>query len=340
MSVGYVYDPVCLKHETGSFPENAQRLEAIMDRLRQAGLLERMIPIAGEEAALTDLTRIHAPDLIERVQYLSQLEGGYDDPDIIVSAGTYEAALHAAGGTIAATRAVLDGQVSSAWAFVRPPGHHATRREMMGFCFFNNIAIAAAWAMATRGVERIAIVDFDVHHGNGTAEAFRDDERVLYVSLHQYPYYPGTGHWREKGGGAGHGTMLNIPLPAGSGDKAYDLAFTQLVVPMVRRFRPQLILVSAGYDAHWADPLAWMSLSLAGYRRMAEALIGLADELCGGRLVFVLYTLSQLDVLGHGVATCVCAMLGLPYADPYGPARDQERPVDRLIGEIARWHGL
>ena len=230
--------------------------------------------------------------------------------------------------------------MEGAYALVRPPGHHATPTRAMGFCLFNNVAIASAWALSARPALRIAIVDFDVHHGNGTEEAFREDPRVLYVSLHQYPFYPGTGHWRQKGAGDGDGTCLNIPLPPQTGDSGYMQAFTRLVEPAVRRFSPEVILVSAGYDAHWADPYAWMLLSLSGYRNIADSLVKLSHELCGAGPVFALEGGYDLSVLSHGVATTFSAMLALPYEDPMGPAREPEPGVESLLGKIARWHGL
>ena len=340
MPVGYVYDPICLDHDTGDHPESSRRLSAVMAHLGQTGLLGHLVPIPTESATIRDLSRVHSPALIEQIRRLAESGGGYLDWDTPVSMRSYEAALHAAGGAIAATRAVLGGEVGGAFALVRPPGHHATSTRAMGFCLFNNVAIASAWALSVKPALRVAIVDFDVHHGNGTEEAFREDPRVLYVSLHQYPFYPGTGHWREKGDGDDDGTCLNIPLPAQTGDSGYRQAFCRLVEPAVRRFRPDVILVSAGYDAHWADPYAWMLLSLSGYRQMADSLVKLAHELCGGGLVFALEGGYDLTVLAHGVAATLSAMLNLPYDDPMGPAREPEPCIESLLGQIARWHGL
>lgn len=340
MQVGYVYDPIHLGHDTGQHPENGARLVAAMDHLGAIGLLDRMTAIPGERATLRDLARIHAPAQIERVHHLAKSGGGHLDLDTPVSSGSFQAGLGAAGGMIAATRAVLAGEVEASYALVRPPGHHATRTQAKGFCLFNNVAVAAAWALAQGRVSRLAIVDYDVHHGNGTAAAFEGDPRVLYISTHQYPFYPGTGHWRESGVGAGDGACLNIPLPAQTGDLGYAEAFDRLVEPALRRFEPELILVSAGYDAHWADPLSWMLLSLLGYRRMADVLVRLARELCKGRLVIALEGGYEPLALSHGIATTVSAMLDLPYDDPLGPAQEPENPVDALISTIARWHGL
>jgi acetoin utilization deacetylase AcuC-like enzyme len=342
MPIGYVYAPITLEHDTGTDPESAARLIAIMDNLTRSGLLSRLAPIVPQRATEDDLCRVHSAAMVTRVRRACEQGGGILEADTVVSAQSYEAALYAAGNTIAATHAVLAADVQAAFALVRPPGHHASASEVAGFCLFNNVAIAAAWALAEGGVERLAIVDFDAHHGNGTAAILGHDPRVLFVSLHQYPYYPGTGHWRERGQPtlAGYGSALNIPLPPGVGDAGYGEAFERLVLPMVRRHEPQLILVSAGYDAHWSDPLTWMLLSVEGYHRMVDALHRLAHECCQDRLVLALEGGYDLDALKHGVAATFSALLELPYADPLGPAREAEQPVGELIQQIARYHHL
>ncbi|MFP3895838.1 MAG: histone deacetylase [Anaerolineales bacterium] len=339
MNVGYVYDPIFLEHDTGDHPERAKRLLAIMQRLDDAGLLEKMKAIKAEKASFEDLTRIHSPSLIEQIREMAESGGQAFDPDTFVSRGSYQAALYAAGGTIAAMREVLHG-LDGAYALVRPPGHHATRTRAMGFCLFNNLAIAAAWALANKYVSRIAIVDFDVHHGNGTEQAFEQNPDVLYVSLHQHPLFPGTGDWRSTGSKDGLNTCVNIPLPAQTGDAGYRQAFQRLVIPAVRRFEPDIILSSAGYDAHWADPLGWMLLSLSGYRYMADALAQLARELCDGRIVYTLEGGYDLSVLSHGVATTIAAILDVPYEDVIGPAEQRETPVESILSPIANWHRL
>lgn len=311
-----------------------------MEQLEQAGLLNRLTPISAEPATLADLTRVHTPALVQQVRQLSQRGGGLIDSDTVVGPKSYEAALLAAGGAIAAVRAVLKGEVDSAFALVRPPGHHATRAQAMGFCLFNNIAAAASWALNEGQVSRLAIVDFDVHHGNGTADILGADPRVLFVSLHQYPFYPGTGHWREMGSGAAQGTMLNIPLPPQTGDNGYNRAMDTLVIPALHRFKPEVILASAGYDAHWSDPLAWMLLTITGYRRLVDSLVRAADALCGGRLALCLEGGYRGPALAHGVGTTFAAMLGEPYEDFLGPAREPEVPVESLLRTIAEHHGL
>ena len=247
----------------------------------------------------------------------------------------------AAGGVVRAVEAVLAGEVANGFALVRPPGHHATATRAMGFCLFNNVAVAARAALAEGQAERVFIADFDVHHGNGTQDTFADDPAVFYFSTHQYPYYPGTGHWSETGNGAGAGTLLNVPLPPGVGDAGYAQVYAELVWPLAERFRPDLVLVSAGYDAHWRDPLAQMNLSLTGYAWLQQELVRLAGQLCGGRIVFTLEGGYELDVLACGVLNGFYRLLGEDtIADPFGPSRRPERPVDALIARLKKVHGL
>jgi acetoin utilization deacetylase AcuC-like enzyme len=211
----------------------------------------------------------------------------------------------------------------------------------MGFCLFNNIAVAARAALASDDVERVFIADFDVHHGNGTQDMFADDPAVFFFSTHQSPYYPGTGRWNETGRGDGKGTLLNVPLPAGVGDAGYAQVYAELAWPLAERFEPDLILVSAGYDAHWSDPLAMMILSLAGYAQLGQELVRMAEHLCEGRIVFTLEGGYELDVLAYGVLDAFYAMLGKgTIADPFGPSPHPERPVESLIEQLKDTHNL
>jgi len=340
MPVGIVYDAIYLEHDTGDHPENAQRLEAVASYLRTSGVWDRLVQVQAKPASVDDLRRVHTTHLIDTVQRIAKAGGGAVDYDTVIGPRSYEVARLAAGGVIAAADATLAGRVSSAYALVRPPGHHATAARAMGFCLFNNVAVAARWALEVAGVERLAIVDIDVHHGNGTAEAFASDLSVLYVSLHQYPLFPGTGHWREIGSGAGEGTVLNVPLPPHTGDVGYRQAFERLVVPAVRRFAPELLLVSIGYDAHWADPLSWMLLSLSGYRAMMDDLTALARALCQGRIVVALEGGYDTTVLAHGVRGTLASLMDEDGDDPLGPAREPETDVNPLIDAIARLHRL
>nr|HID14567.1 histone deacetylase [Anaerolineae bacterium] len=341
MDTAYVYDPIYLKHDLPSHPENARRLKRILSTLEEEGILARLRSLEPRPATVEELQRVHTPEHIERVQRKAQTGGGYLDPDTYVCSRSFDAALMAAGGVVRAVEVVLAGEIDNAFALVRPPGHHATATRAMGFCLFNNVAVAARAALAESKVRRVFIADFDVHHGNGTQDAFASDPAVFYFSTHQYPHYPGTGHWSETGHGAGEGTVLNVPLPPGVGDAGYAQVFSELVWPLAERFRPGLILVSAGYDAHWSDPLAQMNLSLTGYAWLEQELVRMAGRLCSGRIVFTLEGGYQLDVLACGVLNAFYAMLGEDtIADPFGPSPHPERPVDALVARLKEVHGL
>jgi acetoin utilization deacetylase AcuC-like enzyme len=342
MKVGYVYDPVYLGHDTGAHPENARRLEAIVSRLERSGLKERLTLLKPRAVTVEELTLVHDASYVALIREVGQNGGGRLDVETIMSAGSYDAALYAAGGAIKAVDAVMEGTVNSAFALVRPPGHHATAREAMGFCIFNNVAIAARYAVKSLGLQRVAIIDFDVHHGNGTQAAFYDDPAVLYISAHQYPHYPGTGEIGETGRGRAGGTNVNIPLPRGCGDAEYGRVFTQIITPAVKRFGPGLILVSAGYDPHWADELAEMQVTVNGFARMVSLIKELADELCGGRLVLGLEGGYNLDALACSIEATFNVLLGeTEIEDPLGPPPQLYAPdIDSLVAAIKKTHGL
>ena len=233
--------------------------------------------------------------------------------------------------------------MDSAFALVRPPGHHATCEQAMGFCLFNNVAIATKHAMANYKLRRILIVDFDVHHGNGTQAAFYNDPYVLYISIHEYPLYPGTGSIKETGSGEAEGTTINIPLPAGSGDTEYLEVFKRIIIPAVTRFKPQLIMISAGYDTHWADELALMQVSVTGFAHMVEVIKKLADKLCNGRLVFSLEGGYNLRALAASVKTTFDVLLGNTIIEDtlgQSPRGFREPDIASLIGEIKEIHNL
>jgi acetoin utilization deacetylase AcuC-like enzyme len=337
--VGYVYDPLYLEHEYPGHPERPDRLRAIMSHLGSSGLLARMTEVAPRDATLDDLALVHDPDLVQR---LASLEAGprpvWLDADTYVSARSYAAALRSAGGVLAAADAVMDSDIGSAFCFVRPPGHHATPSRAMGFCLFNNVAVAAAHLLERRGLDRVAIVDFDVHHGNGTQDIFFDDPRVFYFSTHQFPHYPGTGRLQETGAG----NIANVPLPAGSGDTEALRAYREVCAPLVRRFRPELVLVSAGFDAHLADPLAHLLFSARGYYEIAMLLKELANEHCEGRIVYALEGGYDLDAISWSAAECVRTLLGDQFEeDPLGRGPEVRGPdIDALIATAREIHGL
>ncbi len=216
-AVAYVYDPLYLEHGTPGHQESPARLQSIISHLKESGLLRSLKAIEPRDATEADLELVHSGELVAQVRGVAERGGGWLDPDTYVVPRSYQAALRSAGGVLAATDAVLDGEAGSAFCLVRPPGHHATPTKAMGFCLFNNVALAAAHALQRRSLERVAIVDFDVHHGNGTQDAFYSDPRLLYISTHQYPFYPGSGYWAETGEGDGEGTTVNLALPPGCG---------------------------------------------------------------------------------------------------------------------------
>jgi acetoin utilization deacetylase AcuC-like enzyme len=342
MSVGLVYDPLYLRHDTGQHLENAARLVETMRLLEASGLKDQLIQIRPEAASRQELL-IHSTDHVANVESMAQSGGGWLDGDTVTSPQSYNVALSAVGGTLAAARSVIEGQVQTAFALVRPPGHHATRTRAMGFCLFNNIAITARHLVEKHGIERVLIVDFDVHHGNGTQEAFYGDPTVLYFSTHQYPFYPGTGTIEEIGVGAGKGATINVPLPAWCGDDEYLRVFEHLLVPAARRFQPQIILVSAGYDAHWADRISMMQVSITGLAAMVGTLKWLADDLCRQRLVFALEGGYHTQALPHSIQATLEVLLGVvDVDDPLGGPAHGRTPsgAEEIIQAVRRIHNL
>ena len=299
--VGLVSDPVFLSHDPGTgHPECPQRLTAIMQRLEVSGLLGQVESIPSRSASEEDLLRAHTPEHIERVRAACAQAPASLDPDTHVSTGSWDAALAAVGAVLLAAERVQTGRWQSAFCPVRPPGHHAERGRAMGFCLFNSVAIAAM-SLVDTDLKRVAILDWDVHHGNGTQRIFEEDPRVLYVSLHQSPLYPGTGSARESGRGPGRGTTLNLPLAAGSDDRDWLGALEQKALPTLEDFAPELILISAGFDAHALDPVGGCRLSTEGFRRMTQSTLEVARRVASGRVVSVLEGGYHLEALGAAV---------------------------------------
>ncbi|MCS7081561.1 MAG: histone deacetylase [Bacteroidetes bacterium] len=306
MATAFVYDPRYLEHDPGpGHPERPDRLRAILGHLKKGPLWPALEPIQPDPAERAWVERVHPPEYLARLEAFCQAGGGHLDPDTVAGPESLRVALLAAGGVIAACDAVLSGRVRNAFCAVRPPGHHAERARAMGFCLLNNVAIGARYLQHRWGLERMAIVDWDVHHGNGTQEIFYEDPSVLFISLHQHPLYPGTGSRQERGRGPGEGYTLNIPLPPGSDDAVYERAFLEEVLPALDRFRPEALLISAGFDAHRLDPLAQQRLSEAGFRRMAELLWDVARRYAGGRLIAVLEGGYHLEALARSVEACL-----------------------------------
>ena len=306
--------PRFLGHETGSHPENPRRLEAIARELGRADLLDGRPDVPFGPADLGAIERVHDPRYVAALHDVAAEGGAWLDADTLIGPDSVEVARLAAGAAIAGVDAVLDGRATRAFALVRPPGHHATPRHGMGFCLFNNVAIAAAHAL-DRGLARVLIVDWDVHHGNGTQDAFYATDHVLFCSVHRHGrgFYPGTGAAAERGVGQGDGYTLNVPLPPGQDDAAYARVFAEQILPAARAFRPELALVSAGFDAHAADPLGGMAVTDAGFAALARSLVALADEepTCSGRLVAVLEGGYDPAALGRSVAAVVREMDGV-----------------------------
>jgi acetoin utilization deacetylase AcuC-like enzyme len=317
--VGIVYDPVYLEHDTGIHVENSERLVSIMKLLKENGVEDKCKMLQPRNATVDELSLVHATEYITRIQKMSENGGGRLDFDTVVSSGTYKAAVLAAGGVIEATEAVLNHKVKHAFALVRPPGHHATCWQGKGFCIFNNIAVAAKYVLSNYDINRILIVDFDVHHGNGTQDAFYADPNVFYFSTHEYPLYPGTGHLDETGIREGTGYNVNIPMVAGWGDDEYQAIYEDVLAPLAIKYKPQLIMVSAGYDAHWADNLALMQMSVSGFARIAEIIKLLADKLCDGKLVFTLEGGYHLEAIAYSVSATLNILHGnKEIEDPLG----------------------
>ncbi|MBI3857914.1 MAG: SUMF1/EgtB/PvdO family nonheme iron enzyme, partial [Planctomycetes bacterium] len=290
-ATGLVTSPVYLEHKTGdSFPESPARLEAIVKRLKDKGLMEKLSVLEPQPVARETLTAVHAEAYIERVKKtcaelgdkVVHLDGIGDVP---ISAKSYDAALLAAGGVVGAVDAVMEGKIRNAFCAVRPPGHHALREKAMGFCLFNNVAVAARHLIDKHKLAKILIIDWDVHHGNGTQDEFYEDGRVMYFSTHMSPFYPGSGAAAEKGKGAGLGCIFNVPLPAVSGDDAFRKIYVETLKPAALAFKPDFILISAGFDSARGDTLGRLDLTPAGYAAMTKTVREIADGTCKGRIV-------------------------------------------------------
>ncbi len=323
-----VYTPIYLGHDTGRHAENARRLLAVMTHLDREGLLDDRRIFEPEAVPFEALAAVHEPALIEQVLEAADAGGRWLDPDTVVSPGSYEAAAYAAGGALIAVDAALQDDPKRVFVLSRPPGHHATPGRAMGFCLFNHVAVAAQYALDRHGLERVAIVDWDVHHGNGTQDIFYTSGSVLYASLHQWPLYPGTGRREERGRQTGEGTTLNVPLPPGADDHDYLAAFDHEIAPRLREFAPRLLFVSAGYDAHQDDPLAMMRLTEAGFAELTRRVKRIAEEHCEGRMVLVLEGGYHPDALARSVAATLRA-LDEPSDERRATSDEQETARDR-----------
>ena len=334
-TTGIVYDERFLLHRAPyEHPEHPGRLTAIHGRLEEEGLLARCESVPAREATREELERIHTPAHLRTIAATANRDFAQLDPDTYASGDSYEAALLAAGGLVDLSLAVADGRLANGLALLRPPGHHAEADRAMGFCLFNNVAVAARAIQAVGAAKaapnrRVLIVDWDVHHGNGTQHSFWEDPTVLYFSTHQFPFYPGTGAIDEIGGGAGRGFTVNVPLPAGCGDAEYLAAFDRVLLPVAREFAPDLVLVSAGYDAADGDLLGSMRISPDGYAQLTQRLLGLA----GGRVVLALEGGYNLDAIARSAEASLRALLGEPTDEspPPQPAPAVSRIFDAVL---------
>ncbi len=304
-------------HQEPGHPECPERLEAIQRGIEALPLRR----IEGSPATNSELLLVHPQTYLHQVETTCQ-RPAHLDPDTYCTPRSTAVARSATGNLLAITQAVLTGNASAGYALIRPPGHHATPTHAMGFCLFNNIAIAVRYAQQKGWVRRVAIVDFDVHHGNGTQDVFYEDPHVLFISSHQYPLYPGTGRAEETGRGPGKGTTLNIPLPAGTSDEAFLQVYREVVGPVIERFAPDALFISAGYDAHWRDPLAQMHLSATGFYHVVTYLHTLGKKITGKGPVLTLEGGYDLDALRTSVRATFAALSGgkFPFTDDLGPS--------------------
>ena len=303
MKTAYVYDPLFINHNTGSrHPERSERVIAAHDLLSKQEWFDSLVPVQNRPAEVQWISTIHDDGYIQRVQAACQSgERKLDTPDVTISIESYDVARNAVGSILQLSDALMGNEIDNGFAMVRPPGHHAEYAEAMGFCLFNNVAIGARYLQQKYELEKILILDWDVHHGNGTQHAFEQDPTVFYMSLHQFPHYPGTGALSETGIGKGEGTTLNCPMTPGLGDDAYKQAFKEKILPLAKAYNPDAIILSAGFDAHAADPLGSISLEAGSYAWMTQAMMDLADHCCNGRILSVLEGGYDLTALAESV---------------------------------------
>jgi acetoin utilization deacetylase AcuC-like enzyme len=347
---GIVRDPTYLLHDMGSHhPESPERLEVIYQMIDELGPTLNLVEVPIRMAAPEEIATTHDPRYVDNIVATSGRDNTFLDPDTSACAHSWNAASRAVGGLFNLVDAVVEGQIRNGFALVRPPGHHAERRRAMGFCFFNNIALAARYAIHKHRMQRVAIVDWDLHHGNGTQNAFYEESRVLFISTHQFPHYPGTGGMREVGHGHGEGYTVNVPLAAGANDAEYLTVFHMVVVPILEAFHPELILVSAGFDAHESDPLGGMNVTEEGYQRMVKILMHLAQKCSSERVVLTLEGGYNLTALRNSVEAILAAlssydprkesMPGQPSMDNLSPTF-KARLRDVLAIQQRYWPGL
>jgi acetoin utilization deacetylase AcuC-like enzyme len=333
MTTAYTFVPSPL-HAYPDHPEHPSRFDLLTPHLDSFGAQR----LEAKPATREDVSGVHPAKLIKSLEEVCKKGPAIIDyAPTFVTQTSFDDALLAAGGALSCTRAVLRGSVRNAFAIIRPPGHHSEPNRPMGFCIFNNVAIAARDVIA-HGIERVAIVDYDVHHGNGTQAVFTDDKQAAYLSTHQWGIYPGTG-WYEEAPHA-KGRIVNLPLPTGSGDKAFERIANEIYVPFIQSFRPEMILVSAGFDAHWNDPLAGLELSSAGFNMLSKKLVGLAEEHCKGKIVFVLEGGYNPTNLSNGAVAVFAALMDKPFIDPGDATPRKEADASEMTDKVREWNGF
>ncbi len=339
---GVVKDPIFLEHRPSDYhPESPERLEVLYEMLGDPDVKETFQAIRPRPCERADLERVHDGGYIDRVASTAGRHRISLDPDTQTSPRSYEAALHAAGGCLEALDRIFSGEIQNGFAMIRPPGHHAEASRAMGFCLFNNVAVAARYAQVKHGASRVMIVDWDLHHGNGTQWTFYEDPTVLYASTHQYPYYPGSGAFQEIGRGKGEGFTLNIPLSPGQGDPEYVGIYRRIIAQVGRGFRPDLLIVSAGFDIYDGDPLGGMGVTPEGFGLLARVLLRMAEDTCKGRVLVALeggYNLQGLRAGGKAVLQELNgrSVLRLNPAEVEAPGKAR---VDLLIKKVLQAHG-
>lgn len=344
MTVGIVRDEIFLEHITDDYhPENPNRLTHIysmLDTIDEEGI----VYVPPRVATHDEIALVHDRSYIESIAATDGKVQVRLDPDTVTSPKSYEAACKAVGGVLALADMVFTSEVDNGFALVRPPGHHAEHNRAMGFCLFNNIAVGARYLEKKYGLNRVLIVDFDLHHGNGTQHSFYKDRTVLYFSTHQYPYYPGTGWYNETGEGDGKGYTVNIPLSYGMGDDDYAYAFREILVPIADQYQPEIVLVSAGFDSHYNDPLGGMKVTEGGFATMTRILMDVAEKHCSGKVLCALEGGYDLNGLATSVKAMVMELRGTPIYSPdrtINPSDEIKSTVDRVKKALSPyWRGF
>ena len=312
MKTALLSDDRLLLHDTGqSHPERPARITAALKHLKQQAWFDQLLPVKAKACDYTWICKVHDIELVHRAEKACLNELGYlDSPDVQINRHSFDTAVLAAGGILQLADVIISGQVANGFALTRPPGHHAEKDMALGFCILNNVAIVARYLQEQYGLAKILILDWDVHHGNGTQHVFEQDPSVYYVSLHQYPHYPGSGSASENGTGRGRGATLNCPMAAGSTDEDYQRAFKEKVLPGISKFKPEAVIVSAGFDAHTSDPLGAINLTTHFYGWMTQRVLEVADQHADGRLISVLEGGYNLNALADSICEHLAGLLG------------------------------